>query len=197
MQAQLKSPTIYVVSGLPRSGTSLMMQMLEAGGMLLFTDQKRTPDVNNPNGYFEHEAVKRITRDTSWMIDARDKVVKIIADLLVFLPLEFEYNIIFMLRDLDEIIDSQNKMLLLSGKTLGRLKRNQLKEAFQQTIDRVRIWAGTRNNIRIFYQKYEDLIHAPHQNVKRIADFMDRTIDQSAAAGVIDKNLYRIRSKSG
>ncbi len=102
---------IVVVSGLPRSGTSLMMQMLAAGGMEVVSDHQRRPDVDNPRGYWELEQVKRIQRDTSWIPQTRGKAFKMISQLLYQLPSTESYRIIFMQRDLDEVLASQEKML--------------------------------------------------------------------------------------
>ena len=104
---------VYVVSGLPRSGTSMMMRMLEAGGIAPFTDGERTPDVDNPEGYYEYERVKDLEKDadTSWVRQARGKALKVISLLLRSLPDDNAYRVIYMRRHLDEILRSQDKML--------------------------------------------------------------------------------------
>lgn len=108
---------ITVVTGLPRSGTSMMMQMLAASGMTAFTDGARSADTNNPHGYFEHEAVKHLHRDASWIAGARGRTVKIIAALLPFLPESdqegepLHYRVLFMIRPLDEVMASRHRML--------------------------------------------------------------------------------------
>jgi hypothetical protein len=103
--------TITIVSGLPRSGTSLMMQMLEAGGMDILTDGIRKIDKNNPWGYYEFEKVKNLGKDNSWLNLCNGKVVKIISILLYDLPTDRKYNVIFMKRNLQEVLASQRKML--------------------------------------------------------------------------------------
>ncbi|MFC2085810.1 hypothetical protein ACFLRO_01215, partial [Bacteroidota bacterium] len=108
--------TITVVSGLPRSGTSMMMQMLDKGGLEPFVDDKREADENNPRGYYEHEAVKSLARNKQWLPQAEGKVVKVIANLLTHLPANFHYRVIFMERDITEIVTSQKRMLKRMGK---------------------------------------------------------------------------------
>src|SRR4051812_40403893 len=112
---------ITIVSGLPRSGTSLMMQMLGAGGMQLLTDGQRAPDEHNSRGYFEHEAVKHSRKDLSWLNQANGKAVKVVHLLLAPLPLDRSYRVIFMLRDLQEVITSQRVMLSKQGRVSAAL----------------------------------------------------------------------------
>ncbi|MBK6374535.1 MAG: hypothetical protein IPF67_15705 [Saprospiraceae bacterium] len=116
--------TITVVSGLPRSGTSMMMQMLEAAGLDIFTDKERTADDSNPKGYYEHEAVKNLQHNNKWLPEAKGKVVKIIAQLLSHLPANYHYQVIFMERDVLEVIASQQKMLVRDGKRVMKIRSN-------------------------------------------------------------------------
>jgi len=107
---------ITVVSGIPRSGTSLMMQMMSAGGMPVLTDGQRSADDNNPRGYFELESVKSLARNQDVLTQADGKVVKVISSLLPSLPKDFEYRVVFMCRPLEEVVSSQNRMLERLGK---------------------------------------------------------------------------------
>jgi hypothetical protein len=107
---------IVVVSGLPRSGTSMMMKMLEAGGIPVLTDYEREADEDNPKGYFEFERVKNLKDgDDAWLPQAKGKVVKVIAALLTDLPSSYEYEVIFMRRAMPEILASQRQMLIRRG----------------------------------------------------------------------------------
>lgn len=107
---------VIVVSGLPRSGTSLMMRMLAAGGVPLLTDGQRTADEDNPYGYFEYEPVKALQRDATWLPQARGKAIKIISQLLPTLPPDVPYRVLFMRRELREVLASQRQMLVRRGK---------------------------------------------------------------------------------
>src|SRR5947208_15012411 len=111
--------SITIVTGLPRSGTSVMMQMLSAGGLPPLTDGLRQPDEDNPRGYFEFEPVKQIRRDTAWLQLAVGKAVKMVHLLLPELPLDqnHRYRVIMMRRDLSDVLASQNKMLMIKGLT--------------------------------------------------------------------------------
>src|SRR5215813_2579369 len=107
-----RAQPIIVVSGLPRSGTSMMMKMLAAGGLPVLVDAIRAADDDNPNGYFEFEPVKQLADgQNEWLTEAGGKVVKIISALLEYLPKSYHYKIIFMERELKEILASQQKML--------------------------------------------------------------------------------------
>ena len=108
----MDSKTVIIVSGLPRSGTSMMMKMLEAGGLKILTDNLREADANNPKGYYEFERVKQMKDgNLAWLPDAVGKVVKIVTGLIIYLPSDYKYKIIFMKRDLNEVLSSQKKML--------------------------------------------------------------------------------------
>src|SRR5262245_12295550 len=109
------SDAITIVSGLPRSGTSMMMSMLEAGGLGALTDGIRAADEDNPKGYYEFERVKKIKQDTAWLADAKGRVVKMISQLLLDLPAAYQYRIIFMRRNIDEILASQKQMMVRRG----------------------------------------------------------------------------------
>ena len=118
---------VIVISGLPRSGTSMMMQMLYAAGLPVITDQLRTADEDNPKGYFEIERIKGLYQenDKSWLVDYKGKAVKIISFLLLHLPAKINYKVIFMERDLDEILASQKKMLQNRGNPMTKLKMDR------------------------------------------------------------------------
>ena len=108
--------SIVVVCGLPRSGTSLMMQMLNSGGVDIYQDNLRTPDENNPNGFFEHENVKALMKGNNWFKEAKGKAIKVVSPLFRFLSPSFTYKVIIMKRDIVEIVNSQHKMLVRAGK---------------------------------------------------------------------------------
>src|SRR3989442_525361 len=131
--------SITIVTGLPRSGTSVMMQMLGAGGLAPLTDGLRQPDEDNPRGYFEFEPVKQIKRDTAWLELAVGKVVKMVHLLLPELPLDRDhrYRVIMMRRDLGEVLESQKKMLMRKGRAGADLDSEKLRSVFEQQLSRV------------------------------------------------------------
>ena len=123
---------ITVVSGLPRSGTSMMMKMLEAGGILPIIDNIRTADEDNPKGYYEFERVKAIDKgDTEWVADAQGKSVKVISALLKHLPSDHQYRVIFIRRHMDEILASQRKMLLRRGEDPDKMDDAEMALLFE------------------------------------------------------------------
>lgn len=192
-----RAKKVYIVSGLPRSGTSMMMKMLEAGGIEVFIDNIRVPDEDNPKGYYEFERVKQLAKDASWMADAMGKVVKVISMLLEHLPCEYKYKIVFMQREMDEILVSQAKMLERSGKSGGNLSDRELAERFKRHLDHIETWLEGQPNIRTLYVNYNALIRSPHEILEKINRFMDNTLETGKMLDIIDPTLYRQRKKRG
>lgn len=195
MPAPLASPApIYVVSGLPRSGTSMLMRMVAAAGIPPLTDQQRQADEDNPLGYFELEAVKTTRSDPSWLDDAPGKVVKVIHALLKDLPPAHQYRIIFMHRDLDEVLASQRTMLGRSGKTGASISPEALKRIFAAQYQSVRAWAAAQPHCACLDVRHHDVIHDPAAEAARIAEFLGRPESAAAMAACVDRSLYRNRS---
>ncbi len=184
--------TITVVSGLPRSGTSMMMQMLAKGGHEVFTDEERAADDNNPRGYYEHEAVKSLHKSNKWLVNARDKAIKVIAQLIESLPSTYKYKIIFMERDLNEVVTSQRKMLNRLGKeTADDVMPLELIQSFEATIRDVKMWAAKQSNVEIVYVKHADVINNPFEQALRINEFLDYKLLPELMAEAVDRKLYR------
>ncbi|MEZ4883097.1 MAG: alkaline phosphatase family protein [Chitinophagales bacterium] len=187
---------IVVVSGLPRSGTSMMMQMLDKGGIAPFTDKKREADESNPKGYYEHDAVKGLSSDKKFLKDIEEnQVVKIIAQLLFQLPLRYRYKVIFMERDLDEVVQSQQHMLdrlaEKSDKKMPPRRPNRMKRAFQQALTRVGNWQQQMPNVEVCFIPYTEAIANPMEVAKKVNEFLGGELDVRAMASVVDKSLYR------
>jgi len=186
---------ITIVSGLPRSGTSLVMQMLKAGGMEVLTDGVRKPDENNPLGYFEYEKVKLLMKDNGWLYEAEDKALKIIAQLLIYLPDDFEYKIIFVERDLDEVLISQKKMLKNMGSSRSDVDENLLKNAFEKQVTRVKSWLKDQPNCETVFITFKDIILNGTDVLLQLNGFLRQRIDENMAFSVINPQLYRVRCK--
>ena len=154
------NPEIIIVSGLPRSGTSLMMQMLNAGGIEVVTDSIREADTDNPRGYLEFEQVKKIKQDQSWLPATRGKAFKMVSQLLYDLPATERYRIIFMERDLKEVLASQEKML-------ARLKQpiapsQEMARAYTLHLEKLREWLARQNHMSVLGVTYQDLVETPN-----------------------------------
>jgi len=185
---------IIVVSGLPRSGTSMMMAMLEAGGIPLLTDGERVADDDNPKGYFEYEQVKKLQDgDVSWLSEAQGKAVKIISYLLFKLPDTHEYQVIFIHRNLDEILSSQKKMLLNRGEDPNKVSDAELKTVLSNHLEQVQEWLGHQPNIRNLEVDYNQILEGPDEEIRRIVEFLDFSLDAESMKRVIDHKLYRQR----
>lgn len=181
--------TIVIVSGLPRSGTSMMMQMLSSGGLEPLTDDVRLQDINNPKGYFEYEKVKSIAQDTSWLHVAQGKVVKIIAQLLPFLPNEFNYKIIMMHRDINEILVSQQKMLRKDTTVIPFA----LGDIFTKQLQHTEQFIHNHPTMEAISIQYKEVINSPIKQVNQIATFLNSDLNLNEMISSIDKNLYRTK----
>lgn len=178
---------ITIVSGLPRSGTSMLMQMLKAGGLDILTDNIRQPDENNPNGYLEYAPVKNLKKDQSFLAEADGKVVKVITQLLKYLPDHFQYKVIFVNRDMHEILASQQKMIGKAGETYSV----SLAQAFEREIELVDIWALKEPNVEILYLNYKDVIYDTDAQIKNISGFIGKDLDESKMKEAVHIDLYR------
>lgn len=184
---------ITVVSGLPRSGTSMMMQMLAAGGVPIMTDNVRQADDDNPRGYLELENAKQIKQDASWLFEAEGKAFKIVAMLLYHLPRDHQYKIVFMKRNLDEVLASQSAMLKNLGKDCKGPADAEMRLLFEQHLEKVTGWLATQKNLGVLYCEYADVIKDPSCQAGRIARFLDRSMDIRKMVEVVDSKLYRNR----
>jgi hypothetical protein len=187
--------TITVVSGLPRSGTSLMMKMLEAGGIPPLTDNLRTPDEDNPKGYYEFERVKKLNKgDAAWLEDATGKSVKVIATLLPHLPDRYTYRVIFMQRTMSEILASQKKMLINRGLEEDKVSDAEMAQLFKQNLEYVEEWITHQSHITKLDVNFNALLLDPAPHIACINEFLGGILDREKMSQVIDKNLYRQRA---
>ncbi len=184
---------ITVVSGLPRSGTSMLMKILEAGGMPIFADHVRKPDPDNPGGYYEYEPVKKMnTQDTGWLTDCNGMAIKIVSPLLEYLHEGLEYRIIFIKRDLEEILASQNKMMLRSGQKKPETSNQEMKLVFNHHLQHIEKWLKMHEgNMSVLYVRYCDFIRDSELSTRKVNTFLDDRLDQKKMAGVVDPALYR------
>jgi hypothetical protein len=188
---QVKS--VIVVSGLPRSGTSMMMQMLEAGGVPVITDHLRAADHDNPLGYYEFELVKQLAKDSSWLDTAAGKAVKIIYRLLYDLPRSHSYRVVFMRRKLPEIIASQQAMLRRLNQPGGSLADDQLARAYRSDLQNLDVWLSGQDNFGVIYVDYDDVVYDSRNTVADIEQFLSRKLDTDAMTKVINRSLHRQR----
>lgn len=181
---------ITIVSGLPRSGTSLMMQMLAAGGMTLLTDLERKPDIDNPRGYCEWEPIKLLPKQPHLIDQAEGKAVKVITQLLLSLPPGRNYKLIFMERPLPEVLASQDEMLRRRG-TQDAADHALMTEAFRDHLREVSAWLEHRDDIPICRVGYRKLVSDPAAHAKSVRDFLALELDVEAMALQVDPSLYR------
>lgn len=188
---------VTVVSGLPRSGTSMVMAMLKAGGLSLLTDEARTADEDNPKGYFEFERVKRLKEgDAGWLDSAVGQVVKVISYLLPELPQGFYYDVVFVKRRLSEILASQRRMLERAGEDPDKVDQDELAEILKRHLEQVQGWLENQSNVRVVYIDYNKMLTSPDEEIRALVSFFDRPLDSRAMKAVIDHDLYRQRDGS-
>ncbi len=183
---------LIIVSGLPRSGTSMMMKMLEAGGLPIMTDSIRAADIDNPKGYYEYERVKDLEKekDKSYIKEGRGKVLKVISFLLKDLPDENAYKIIFMRRDLGEVIASQNKMIKHRGEKDDSDDKMMI-DAYMNHLAAVRIMVRKRPNFEMVEIRYDTTVQDPKEAARQVNVFLGGKLDEAAMGQMVDADLYR------
>jgi hypothetical protein len=186
---------LVVVSGLPRSGTSMMMRMLSEGGLELTVDSLRSADEDNPNGYFEIELSKKLTTgEKQWLYLSQGRAVKIISYLLEFLPDDLTYNIIFMERDIAEVLASQKKMLVRRSEQTD-ISDEQMSAQFNEHVRAVKYWVARKPNMRVLYVKYRDVMNSASTVAASITEFLELPLNIEAMQAVPNQSLYRNRSQ--
>ncbi len=186
---------IAIVSGLPRSGTSLMMQMLVAGGLPVLSDGERKADTDNPRGYLEWERIKQLPKEPSLIAEAEGKVVKVISQLLLSLPDGHEYGVVFMQRPLPEVLKSQDEMLRRRGTFEPNVDTSPIEEAFQRHLIEVNRWMNTKPNVQALRVHYHRALREPKATAKAVAEFLKIPLDVEAMMREVDPSLHRNRMK--
>ena len=183
---------IYVVSGLPRSGTSMAMALLQAGGMPIFSDGIRQADLDNPNGYFEYAGVGSLRSDSSWVYESADKAVKVVSPLLRFLPSDLHYRIVFMRRDVREVALSQEEMLRRRERDVPG-NTSEIERIMRAHLVQIETWLSQQKNMSVCYMDYGWVIDNPaaaSEKLVQVAELKGLPIEM---AEVVDKRLYRQR----
>jgi hypothetical protein len=184
---------LTIVSGLPRSGTSMMMRMLDLGGMPVVTDNLRQADIDNPLGYYEFEPVKKVKEDQAWVDEAQGKAVKMVYSLLYHLPSNHRYRVLFMRRKMEEVLSSQRKMLDRLGKSGPPISDEQMAKMFQAQLEKFFAWIKTQSNFALLEVDYNAMVQDPTEQVAKINTFLDNRLNTEAMRSVVDTNLYRNR----
>lgn len=193
IKPSLNESAIILVSGLPRSGTSMMMRMLEAGGMDLLADHIRKADEDNPKGYYEFEKIKHLDKDSSWLESAYGKAVKVVSVLLYQMPKDKKYKVIFIKRDMAEILASQKKMLERRGQPTGRVNDHVMAMKFNAHLMKLFKWLDEQENMLTHFVSYNDVISDPMEQSRRINRFLGNRLEVDKMVNVVDSSLYRQR----
>ncbi|GAK54936.1 hypothetical protein U27_01767 [Candidatus Vecturithrix granuli] len=184
---------VFLVSGLPRSGTSMMMKMLEAGGIEIVTDHLRQADDDNPKGYYELEKVKHLQNDARWMHYMRGKALKVVSSLLFYVPLSLPYKVIFMRRAIGEILASQKKMLDSRGEDSNTVSDDVLRQKYETHLEKIQDWIAARRNVECLYIEYAEILKDPLAGARAVQEFLGQPLQIEAMAAVVDPDLYRNR----
>ena len=193
-QKAVEKQKVIVVSGLPRSGTSMMMKILAEGGLPIVTDKEREADEDNPNGYFEIELSKKLKDgEINWIYEAQSMVVKVISYLLEFMPDDLNYDVIFMEREISEILASQKKMLQRRNE-ISAISDEEMETQFRDHLKAVKYWIARKPNMRVKFVKYDEMVNEPGALCPELAEFLEKPLDVSAMSAVPNQSLYRNRS---
>ncbi len=185
---------ITIVSGLPRSGTSLMMQMLVAGGMAALTDDERKPDPDNPRGYLEWKRIKQLPNDPDCIAEAEGKVVKVISRLLLSLPRGHDYRVIFMERPMPEVLASQDEMLRRRGTFKQGTDSAAIAAAFEKHLGEVYAWLDSKDYVKSLRVPYSHVLTKPLETGRRVSEFLEIDLNVDEMARQVDASLYRNRA---
>lgn len=191
MDTQITDRPVVVVSGLPRSGTSMLMQMLVAGGLEALTDERRIADQDNPAGYFEYDRVKTLQRDNEWLNEARGKVVKIVVPLVAFLPPDLPYRIVFMLRELEEVVKSQTTMLQRLNNQGARMPPEMLARQFELLLEKTRATLESTYGDNIIFVEHRRCLEATPEVVAELRQFLGKHLDAEKMEHAVNPALYR------
>jgi hypothetical protein len=185
---------LTIVSGLPRSGTSMMMRMLDIGGMPVLIDHIRVADDDNPKGYYEYEAVKRTKEDPSWLNGSAGKAVKLVYRLLYDLPKDRSYRVLFMKRKLEEVLASQRTMLERKGAGSDQISDEQMQALFRRELNAFYDWVPQQKHIEMIAVDYNQVQQDPAVEIQRVQEFLGGMLNVAAMADVVDASLYRNRA---
>ncbi|RUL86201.1 sulfotransferase family protein [Tautonia sociabilis] len=185
---------VTIVSGLPRSGTSMMMRMLDVGGLPVMTDAVREADVDNPRGYYEFEPAKKTKDDPSWLEQAEGKAVKMVYQLLYDLPSNRRYRVLFMRRAMEEVLASQRKMLSRLGRDDGGIPDEKMAALFRSQLSKFEAWAANQPHLSLLDVDYNRMVSDPIPLLASINDFLGGILDTTAMAAVVEPDLYRNRA---
>lgn len=186
---------ITIVSGLPRSGTSLMMQMLVAGGMTALSDGERKADTDNPKGYLEWERIKQLPKEPGLIREAEGRVVKVISQLVLSLPDGPDYRIVFMQRPMAEVLKSQEEMLRRRGTYDPGASAAAIEQVFQRHLSEVDKWLAAKRNTKVLREQYHCALREPLAVAEEVAAFLGVALDIKAMVGQVDGSLYRNRMR--
>jgi len=184
---------ITIVSGLPRTGTSMMMRFLDAGGLTALTDGRREADSDNPRGYYELDRALKIKDDASWLPEAEGKAFKMVSMLLYHLPLDRPYKIIFMRRNLDEVLASQARMLENMGKGQNQPSDEKMKALFSSHLEEIERHIAGQPMLDTLHCDFKTVVDQPADTARRVAEHLGLDLDQQKMAGIIEPALYRNR----
>jgi len=194
----MKRDYLIIISGLPRSGTSLVMQILYAGGIPLLFDSERLPDNDNPYGYYEHSKIKALTKnsDLSWLNSYQGYAVKIVSPTLAKLNIQFPARIIFMMRSIQEIIESQQKMITRKTHlTLEQIKSEDLYKIYEKHIQQTLNLLQINPYLKILKIEFSNLFHDTDNTIMKIIHFLDGELDIEKMKSVINPELYRCKGQ--
>lgn len=187
---------IIIVSGLPRTGTSMMMNILKESGIRILEDQSREANEHNPEGYFEYQPVLELPEgNISWLENAEGQAVKVNSYYIQHLPPKYEYKVLFMERNIEEIVKSQHKTLADEGKKFHKKEIKMMGDYFRTHIKQIKTWISLQPNFSVLYISYSALVSTPGQYPSIIGEFLEYDAEKLNVEKVVDKKLYKEKVK--
>ena len=175
----------------------MMMKLLIAGGMPALLDGERKPDDSNPRGYFEFERVKQLERDKSFLVEAKGKVIKVVSPLLTHLPGGYTYKVLFMNRNIEEVLASQHQMMVRRGEKTGAVPDDKMAGIYERHLQDVKAWLSRQPNFAVTQIDYNQVLQDPAPHIERVVHFLGRDLNIPAMLSTVDVTLYRERRSSG
>jgi len=188
---------VTIVTGLPRSGTSMLMRMREAGGINPLSDGRRAADDDNPHGYYEYEPVKDLAHDASFLYRALGQSVKVVSALLEHVPGDLCVRVLFSLRDMEEVIASQRRMLSNRGKPTDPAGDSRMARLFTRHLEEVKAQLESSPAGELMYIDYAATVQDPPLASRKINGFLGGELNETAMAAAVSPPLYRNRGRQG
>jgi len=189
--AGMSRPFVTIVSGLPRSGASMLIRLLAAGGMPVVADAARPPHEDDPYGWFEEPRGGQPPVTAAWLGQARGRAVGIVSPLLPHLPSTLAYRVVFAKRDLREILAAQHTAHARRGTPPPPADDARILALCERHLEQIDAWLAAQEHVRVLDVEFADVLAMPAVQAARLAAFVGGGLDVEAMARAVDPRLHR------